>query len=110
MVDKELFLSGIQEQVSAYQGAAYVRIVPGIHTDLGPDSLVRDIVRTYDGAVTLNVWLDIRGACPIVAGSSSFYEFDVRPVIDYKTVTIPFEQILTVVVVPAISVDGRFTM
>jgi hypothetical protein len=60
--------------------------------------------------VTLQVWLDSKGQCPIVAGSSSFHEFDVRPVVDYKTVNIPFEEIVDVVVIPAITTDGRFRM
>src|SRR5690242_1694534 len=98
MVDKELFLSGVKEQIDGYQGLAYVRVITGDTGVSENDYLVRDIVRTYEGSVTLNVWLDTRGFCPIVAGSSSFHEFDVRPVVDYKTVTLPFEQILSVIV------------
>ena len=63
--------------------------------------------RPGDGFVTLQVWLDFKGQCPIVAGSSSFHEFDVRPVVDYKTVNIPFEEMLDVVVTPAITSNGR---
>jgi hypothetical protein len=110
MVDKELFLTGINEQVQGYLGAAYVRVIALSSLTDESDYLVHSIVKTYDGSVTLQVWLDVKGQCPIVAGSSSFHEFDVRSVVDYKTVTIPFEHITQVVVMPAITTNGRFKM
>ena len=111
MVDKELFLSGIQQQINGFLGAAYVRIITRSSIQgFEPDYLVHSLVKTYEGSVTLQVWLDVKGQCPIVTGSSSFHEFDVRPVVDYKMVTIPFEEILEVVVTPAIIANGRFTM
>ena len=106
MVDKHLFLTGIHEQVQGFLGAAHVRVIPRASQDY----LVRSIVKTYDGAVTLQVWLDVKGQCPIVASSSSFHEFDVRPVADYSMVTLPFEEILNVIVTPALTADGRFHM
>ena len=111
MINKELFLTWIQEQVNGYMGAAYVRVITRSSMQgFEPDYLVHSIVKTYDGFVTLQVWLDFKGQCTIVAGSSSFHEFDVRPVVDYKTVNIPFEEILDVVVTPAITANGRFAM
>lgn len=111
MISKELFLTGIQEQVNGYMGAAYVRVITRSSMQgIEPDYLVHSVVKTHDGFVTLQVWLDVKGQCPIVAGSSSFHEFDVRPVVDYRTVNIPFEEMLDVVVTPAIRANGRFAM
>ena len=78
MICKEPLLTGIQEQVNGYMGAAYVRVITRSSMQgLEPDYLVHSIVKTYEGFVTLQIWLDFKGQCPIVAGSSSFHELDV---------------------------------
>jgi vacuolar-type H+-ATPase catalytic subunit A/Vma1 len=104
VVDADYFLSGLPMQVIAYQNAACVRIVTSDN-----DYLIRNIIRTYADSVTLNVWLDAKGLAPISAASSSRHEFDVGLPSEYKGVTIPFEQILEVVVVPARQPHGRFS-
>jgi len=105
MIDADFFLASLPMQIIEYQLAASVRIV----TNDG-DYLVRDVIRTYAESVTVNVWLDSKGLAPIVAGSSSLREFDVLPPVEYKGVTIPFEQIVEVVVVPAPQTFGRFSV
>ena len=103
MIDADYFLSGLPMQVIDYGHAAYVRIVTSDH-----DYLVRDVVRTYAGSVTVNVWLDSKGAAPIVP-SSSRREFEVLPPAEHKGVTIPFEEIVDVIVIPAPHAFGRFS-
>jgi len=105
MVDADFFLSGLPMQVIEYHNAAYVRIIT-----YDREYLVRDVVRTYAGSVTLNVWLDSKGLAPIVSGTSSMHEFEVLPPTAYKGVTIPFEQIVEVVVISAPQSFGRFSM
>ena len=44
--------------MNGYMGAAYVRVVTRSSMQgLEPDYLVHSIVKTYDGFVTLQVWL-----------------------------------------------------
>jgi hypothetical protein len=105
MVDADFFLESLPTQILGYQLAAYVRIVTN-----GADYLVRDVIRTYASSVTVNVWLDSKGLAPIVAGSSNIREFEVLPPVEYKGITIPFEQIVEVVVVPAPQTFGRFSV
>jgi hypothetical protein len=102
--DSQYFLEGLAMQVAEYHQWCYVRIVT--HT-LG-DLLVHSVVKTYDGSVTLNVWKDSMSNAPIVAGSSSFHEFDVRHPTTYYGITVPFEEIVTVVVVAAPNGDGAY--
>jgi hypothetical protein len=104
MFEKDYFLQGLAMQVAEYHNSAYVRLL----TYNGGDYLVRDVVKTYEGAVSLNVWLDSAGVAPIVSGSSSFHEFDVNMPTNYKGITIPFEQIAEVHVVPADQNFGQF--
>lgn len=66
--DKDYFLHGLAMQVAEYRNSAYVRLL----TYGGGDYLVRDVVKTYEGAVSLNAWLDSAGVAPIVSGSSQF--------------------------------------
>jgi hypothetical protein len=103
MVDADYFLSGLPTKVIEHNLAAYVRII----TD-ADDYLVRNVVRTYADSVTVNVWLDANGLAPIVSQSANTHEFDVRPPTEHKGVTIPFEQIVEVIVVPAPQSFGRF--
>ena len=103
-MNKEYFLEGLVTQVAEHHNSAYVRLL----THGGDDYLVRDVVKTYEDSVTLNIWLDSAGIAPIVSGSSSFHEFDVNMPTSYKGVTIRFEQILKIEVVPAGEKFGRF--
>ena len=103
MVDADYFRKGLALQVAEYHNHAYVRVITTT-----ADYLVRDVVKTYDGAVTLNVWLDSKGLAPIVASSSNSHDFDVHVPSEYKGVTIPFEQVLEVAVVAALDGSGAF--
>ena len=104
MFDADYFLSGLPMQVIAHHNAAHVRIVTDDH-----DYLVRDVARTYAGAVMVNVWVDANGLAPIVPTSSNLHEFEVLPPAEHQAVTIPFDHIVEVVVVPARQAFGRFS-
>jgi hypothetical protein len=91
-------------QVAEYHNSAYVRLL----TYGGGDCLMRDVVKTYEGAISLNVLLDSSGIAPIVSGSSSFHEFGVTMPTNDKGITIPFEQIAEIHVVPANQHFGQF--
>ena len=103
MFDADYFLSGLPSKVIEHKIEAWVRIVTSDH-----DYLVRDVVRTFAESVAVNVWLDANGHTPIVPSPSSTHEFDVLPPTSHKGVTIRFDQIVDVIVVPAPHPHGRF--
>ena len=102
---RDWWVSTLPLMVQGHGGYAQVRV----QTYSGCDYLVRDVVKTHEGTVTLNVYLDSRGESPIIAHSSSAFDFDVAPVLDHICVTLDFNDISNVKVVPAMAMDvSRF--
>lgn len=97
MVGREYFVETLPLLVAGHGGFAIVRI----HTKSGSGYVVRDIIKTHEGSITFNAWVDSTGDEPIVCSSSSMYEFDVRMPSGINIMTLPFEDILDVQIVPA---------
>lgn len=74
-----------------------------LRTYSGQDYLVRDVVKTHEGTITVNVYLDSNGQDSIISSSSNAFDFDVKPLAGYRCVTVPFDNIEHVAVDWAIS-------
>jgi hypothetical protein len=72
-----------------------------VQTYSGEDYLVRDVINPQEGTVTINAYDDASGSSPIIASTSSAFDFDIVPVTDHIGVTLDFNNIRTVRVVPA---------
>ena len=59
------------------------------------------LTATQEGTVTFNAYVDASGNSPIIASSSSAFDFDIVPVTDHIGVTVDFNDIRSVRVVPA---------
>jgi hypothetical protein len=96
MIDAAFFMEGLRMRVAEFHGFASVRV-----RTYDNEWLVRDVVKTYEGAVSLNVYVDRTGLSPIISSTSSVHDFQAGMPTGYVSKTIPFEQIIGVDVVPA---------
>jgi hypothetical protein len=71
--------------------------------------LVRDMINTQEGTVTFNAYIDASGNSPIIAATSSAFDFDIVPVTDHIGVTLDFNDIRSVRVVPATTMSIGLT-
>ena len=83
--------------VQGYGGCAEVHV----QTYSGEDYLVRDIINTEEGTITFNAYIDTTGSSPVIASTSDAFDFDIVPVTDHVGVTLDFNDIRSVLVVPA---------
>src|ERR1051326_687247 len=104
MIDSEYFRDDLAAQVAKCHDFACVRIL----TYTGGDYLVKEVVKTYDGAVSVSVYLDAEGASPVIRTGSALHDFDVRRIVDSHVVTLPFDNIASIVVVPAMTSFAKF--
>jgi hypothetical protein len=95
MFERKYFVETLPLMVQGLGGYAAVRL----QTYDVVDYLVRDVIETHDGSVTLNVYVDPKGHSPILASSSDAYDFEPGVPTGYINITIPFEDIRFVKVV-----------
>jgi hypothetical protein len=101
---KDWWITTLPIMVRGFGGFAMVRV----RTYSGNDYLVRDVLKTHEGTVTLNVYSDARGNDPILSSSSNAFDFDIKPIVGYRCVAIPFENIEHVAVDVALSEAVKF--
>lgn len=104
MLERKYFVETLPLMVAGHGGFTAVRL----QTYDGTDYLVRDVIETHEGSVTLKVHVDSKGNSPIIASSSDMYDFEPGFPSGYVNITIPFEDIRFVKVVPAERQFGRF--
>lgn len=76
-----------------------------VQTYSDEDYLVRDVINTQAGTVTFNAYVDASGRSPIFASSSGVFDFDIVPVTGHIGVTLYFNDIRSVRVIPATAVS-----
>jgi len=101
MVGSEYFTETLPLVVAGNGGSAIVRI----HRSSGGAHIVRDIIKTHDGCVTFNAYVNATGDEPIISASSNAYDFEPGIPVGYEIVTVPFEDVLDVQVVPCSAVS-----
>lgn len=83
--------------IQGFGGVASIRV----RTYSGEDYLVKDVVKTHEGTVTLNVFIGADGEAPIESGSSSYFDFSTKPAHGFYNLTIDFNDIAHVAVIPS---------
>jgi hypothetical protein len=102
--ERKYFIETLPLMVAGNGGFTAVRL----QTYDGPDYLVRDVIETHEGSVTLNTYVDANGNTPIISSSSSMYDVDPCFPVGYVNITIPFENIRFVKVIPTERVFSQF--
>ena len=98
------WVSTLPLMIRGFGGHAMVRL----RTYSGEDYLVRDVIKTEESIVTLNVYADCTGQDPIISSNSDAFDFDVKPLAGYRCVAIPFDYIQHVAVDWALSEAVKF--
>ena len=94
--DKNYWREELPLLIQGYGGYCAVRLLTYWSDDGAGDYLVRQVMKTDDGYGIFDVYLDSKGASPIISGSSSTSDFDIAMPSTSKAVSLPYENIADV--------------